>query len=265
MLRSDASACNCFLRLKDTECCSRCRKSLRLRLAIAKFGVGFFFQNGFFTDFSFSAAGFFCGRCRSIFSPQILWEKVPKKILKKKSPAISSKIYTTNIPNTFLQRGWADEIDCDPQRGALRSRPLTTSQLERSPGTWPRCACLATGMHCTGLPDKSSDKIGKHAPDLSKSVFPGREVPNGVGADGVGVKFPIFPVNCSRLPLFQENRQKTKKNKKKRKSEEKRRKTKKKGKIPLTPSTPTPLRTSQLGAGVGKLWTWEIARKDSEK
>ena len=51
-----------------------------------------------------------------------------------------------------------------------------------------------------------------------------REVPNGVGADGVGVKFPIFPVNCSRLPLSQKNRRKTKKN------EEKRRKTKKMGK-----------------------------------
>ena len=85
-----------------------------------------------------------------------------------------------------------------------------------------------------------------------------REVPNGVGADGVGVKFPIFPVNCSRLPLFQENRQKTKKHEEKRrktkKNEEKRKKTKKRrktkkneesGKIPPTPSTPTPLRTFQ--------------------
>ena len=45
-----------------------------------------------------------------------------------------------------------------------------------------------------------------------------REVPNGVGADGVGVKFPVFPVNCSRSRLFQKNR---------RKNEEKRRKTKK--------------------------------------
>ena len=85
-----------------------------------------------------------------------------------------------------------------------------------------------------------------------------REVPNGVGADGVGVKFPIFPVNCSRLPLFQENRKKTKKNEeKRRKTKKKRRKTKKKskkrrktkkneknGKTPPTPSTPTPLRTS---------------------
>ena len=80
-----------------------------------------------------------------------------------------------------------------------------------------------------------------------------REVPNGFGADGVGAKFPIFPVNCSRLPVFQENRQITKKNEKKKKktkkNDEKRRKTKKNeknGKIPPTPSTPTPLRTSQL-------------------
>ena len=89
-----------------------------------------------------------------------------------------------------------------------------------------------------------------------------REVPNGVGADGVGVKFPILPVNCSRLRLFQENRQKTKKNEEKRrktkKSEEKRKKTKKRrktkkrknGKIPPTPSTPTPLRTSQIYRGL---------------
>ena len=62
-------------------------------------------------------------------------------------------------------------------------------------------------------------------PNFQEGFLPlsqSREVPNGVGADGVGVKFPIFPVNCSRLPLFQENRQKTKKN------EEKRRKTQKK-------------------------------------
>ena len=56
-----------------------------------------------------------------------------------------------------------------------------------------------------------------------------REVLNGVGADGVGVKFPYFPVNCSYLPLSYENdyenEDKTKKNKK---SEEKR----KEGKLP---------------------------------
>ena len=85
----------------------------------------------------------------------------------------------------------------------------------------------------------------------------------GVGADGVGVKFPIFPVNCSRLPLSRrigekknkEKRRKAKKSEEKneKENEKKRRKTKKKneknGKVPPTPSTPTPLRTSQ-----GKRW-----------
>ena len=71
-------------------------------------------------------------------------------------------------------------------------------------------------------------------------------------------EIPHFPVNCSRLRLFQKKRRKTKKNEKKRrktkKSEEKRKENKKKekkkkneknGKIPPTPSTPTPLRNSQ--------------------
>ena len=64
------------------------------------------------------------------------------------------------------------------------------------------------------------------------------------GLYGVGVKFPIFAVNCSCLPLssgrVEEEKRKTKK--------EKRRKSKKKGKFlrpPSTPTGPTPLRTSQ--------------------
>ena len=61
---------------------------------------------------------------------------------------------------------------------------------------------------------------GLHPPKI-------REVPNGVGADGVGVKFPIFPVNCSRLPLFQENRQKNEEKKNEEKRKKKKKKTKK--------------------------------------
>ena len=60
---------------------------------------------------------------------------------------------------------------------------------------------------------------------ISETSNPDREVLNAVGADGVGVKFPIFPTNCSRLRLSWENRRKTKK--KAKKSEEKRRKTQK--------------------------------------
>ena len=87
----------------------------------------------------------------------------------------------------------------------------------------------------------------------SESVFVEiREVLNGVGADGVGVKFPILPVNCNRLLLpwgktekNDEKRETKKRQRKPKKSEEKkkRRKTKrikKRGKIPPTPSKPTP-------------------------
>ena len=76
-----------------------------------------------------------------------------------------------------------------------------------------------------------------------------RKVLHGVGADGVGVKFAIFAVNCSRLPLpsgrIREKRRKTKQKRretKKSKQKKNRRKTKKRGKIPQTPSTSTPLR-----------------------
>ena len=51
-----------------------------------------------------------------------------------------------------------------------------------------------------------------------------REVLHGVGADGVGVKFPILAVNCSLLPLsserIREKRRKTYKRKRKTKKSE---------------------------------------------
>ena len=60
------------------------------------------------------------------------------------------------------------------------------------------------------------------------------EVLHGVGADGVGVKFPIFAVNCCCLALsFRRSREK------RRKRGKMRRKRGKKGKITPTPSTPT--------------------------
>ena len=75
---------------------------------------------------------------------------------------------------------------------------------------------------------------------------------HGVGADGVGVKFPIFAVNCCCLPLsFRRSREKRRKRGKMRKNRGKMRK--KKGKITPTPSTPTPLRTSQRDATLDSL------------
>ena len=56
-----------------------------------------------------------------------------------------------------------------------------------------------------------------------------REVLHGVGADRVGVKFPMFAVNCSRFPLPSEERQrKTRKKKSKEKIKEKRKSEKQK-------------------------------------
>ena len=52
-----------------------------------------------------------------------------------------------------------------------------------------------------------------------------REVLHGVGADGVGMKLPIFAVNCCCLPFYfrtrREKRRKTKKDEEKRKKSEK--------------------------------------------
>ena len=75
------------------------------------------------------------------------------------------------------------------------------------------------------------------------------EVLHGVGADGVGVKFPFFAVNSAVVctcPLGEEEKseEKRRKAKKKRKKSEKMRKKTKNA----TPATPTPLRTSQMSA-----------------
>ena len=59
-----------------------------------------FGRTDFFADFYFRAAGFARGFCRRFFS-SFLWEKSAQKKPPGKSPAKSSKIYTTKIPDTF--------------------------------------------------------------------------------------------------------------------------------------------------------------------
>ena len=70
--------------------------------------LGWVFGRTDFARIYFWAAGIFCGFCRRIFSPHFCGEKrVQKNHPPGKSPAKSSKIYTTKIPDTFLQRGRA--------------------------------------------------------------------------------------------------------------------------------------------------------------
>ena len=62
----------------------------------------------------------------------------------------------------------------------------------------------------------------KPQPLFRREVAASREVLHGVGADGVGVKFPIFAVNCCCLPLsFRRSREMRKKGGKMRKKGEK--------------------------------------------
>ena len=75
-------------------------------LSCRKIRAGFR-QSEFFADFYFWAAGFFRGFSRLDFFSSFLWEKVPRKHPPGKSPAKSSKIFTTKIPDTCLQRGRA--------------------------------------------------------------------------------------------------------------------------------------------------------------
>ena len=83
-----------------------------------KRGVGAW-QNGFFADFYFRAAGFFRGFSRRIF-PLIFVGKSAQKNPPGKSPAKSSKFYTTKIPDTFLQRGRADKSKGGSAGGSKR-------------------------------------------------------------------------------------------------------------------------------------------------
>ena len=92
-------------------------------------------------------------------------------------------------------------------------------------------ASNALNYRVWGIPAVLSRGIPGNALRAFSGVFPElfwnffrkvREVLHGVGADGVGVKFPIFAVNCCCLPLSfrrrREKRRKAKKNEEKRKN-----------------------------------------------
>ena len=81
--------------------------------------LGGFWQNGFFAVSIFEPPDFFCffcGFCRRIFL-LFCGEKCPENP-PRKSPTKSSQIYTTKIPDTFLQRGRAKKCGL-PLRGPI--------------------------------------------------------------------------------------------------------------------------------------------------
>ena len=154
---------------------------------------------------------------------------------------------------------------------------LTVPVSGCSPVPGPSCNQQFTyGVVSEGaFADHFSDILQNTCGNFQKCVLIGKFWMGSVQR-GVGVKFPMFAVNCSRLPLScrrtRGKRRKTKKKtrRKTKKSEEpppkkrqkKRRKTKRyETKWDPTPSTPTPLRTSNLIAS-GK--SAEISRKLSD-
>ena len=72
-----------------------CQKFPRAKLRRQIFRVGFW-QNGFFADFYFWAAGFFRGFCRRIFSPHFCGKKCPEKSSRKIPGKILQNLYSKN-------------------------------------------------------------------------------------------------------------------------------------------------------------------------
>ena len=62
-----------------------------------------FRQNGFFADFYFWAAGFFCGFSRRIFSPHFCGKKCPEKSSRKIPGKILQHLYNKNPPTHFCR------------------------------------------------------------------------------------------------------------------------------------------------------------------
>ena len=83
------------------------------------FRVGFW-QNGFFADFYFWAAGSFCGFCRQIFSPHFGGKKVPRKILQENPQQNPPEFILQKSPTHFCIRAGPNSFWNASQR-VLRS------------------------------------------------------------------------------------------------------------------------------------------------
>ena len=67
-------------------------------------------QNGFFADFYFWAAGFFRGFCRRIFSPHFCGKKCPEKSSRKIPGKILQILYNKNPPTHFCRLAGAKYV-----------------------------------------------------------------------------------------------------------------------------------------------------------
>ena len=74
-----------------------------MRLQVWNFFRVGFWQNGFFADFFFLAAGFFRGFSRRIFSPHFCGKKCPEKSSRKIPEKILQNLYNKNPPTHFCR------------------------------------------------------------------------------------------------------------------------------------------------------------------
>ena len=85
------------------------------------FRVGFW-QNGLFADFILGPPDFFVDFVAGSFL-HILWEKKGPEKPSRKIPGKILQILYTKIPDTFLQRGWANVFLCCPTSCPLQIQP----------------------------------------------------------------------------------------------------------------------------------------------
>ena len=132
---------------------------------------------------------------------------------------------------------------------------LWSIQMSWIIGLWGIPAVLPRGIPAKVLRafpwNFSGISSGKSQPYLGREVF------HGVGADGVGVKFPIFAVNCCCLPLSfrrsgEKRRKRGKMRRKRGKCEEKGEKRAKKGENHSDPIYTNPIKNLPIGVWPGK-------------
>ena len=82
--------------------------AMRFVMRMARFLGSVFGRTDFLRIFSFGLLDFFADFVARFFL-LILWKKCPEKS-SRKFPGKSSKIYTTKTPDTFLQRGRANNL-----------------------------------------------------------------------------------------------------------------------------------------------------------